>query len=69
MEAVLLGQIDLLITFGTEGNFRKETLTFKVVGFLGTYHTILSRPAYFKLKMPEPKGVITIDTKFQHSYE
>jgi hypothetical protein len=80
MEAVLLGQIDLPITFGTEGNFRKETLTFEVVGFLGTYHTILSRPAYakfmavpnytyFKLKMPEPKGVITIDTKFQHAYK
>jgi hypothetical protein len=24
---------------------------------------------YFKMKMPEPKGVITIDTKFQHAYK
>jgi hypothetical protein len=46
-----------------------------VVGFPGTYHAILGRPAYtkfmavlnftyLKLKMPRPKGVITIDTKF-----
>jgi hypothetical protein len=46
-----------------------------VVDFLGTYHTILGRSAYamfmavtnytyLKLKIPGPKGVITIDTKF-----
>jgi hypothetical protein len=75
MEAVPLGQIDLPVTFGTKGNLRKETLTFKVVDFLGTYHTILGRSAYamfmavtnytyLKLKIPGPKGVITIDTKF-----
>jgi hypothetical protein len=45
-----------------------------VVGFLGTYHAILGRPAYamfiavpkytnLKLKMPGLRGVITIDTK------
>jgi hypothetical protein len=28
-----LGQIDLLVSFGTPDNFRKETLTFEVVGF------------------------------------
>jgi hypothetical protein len=66
MEAVPLGQIDLPVTFSDKGNFRKETLTFEVVGFPGTYHAILGRPAYakfievpnytyLKLKMPEPK--------------
>jgi hypothetical protein len=51
-----------------------------VVGFPGTYHAILGRPVYvrfmavrnytyLKLKMPGPKGVITIDTKFQYAYE
>jgi hypothetical protein len=30
-----LGQIDLPVWFGTAGNFRKETLTFEVVGFRG----------------------------------
>jgi hypothetical protein len=58
-----LGQIDLLVWFGTPGNFRKETLTFEVVGFRGVYHAILGRPCYtkfmavlnctyFKMKMP-----------------
>jgi hypothetical protein len=44
-----LGQIDLPIWFGTQANFRKETLTFEVVGFRGAYHTILGRPCYAKL--------------------
>jgi hypothetical protein len=44
------------------------------------YHAILGRPTYakfmavpnytyLKLKMPGPKGVITINTTFQHAYE
>ena len=36
-----LGQIDLPVCFGTPANFRKEILTFEVVGFRGAYHTIL----------------------------
>jgi hypothetical protein len=43
-----LGQIDLLVLFGTPDNFRKETLTFEVVGFRGTYHAILGCPYYAK---------------------
>jgi hypothetical protein len=39
-----LGQVDLPVCFGTPTNFRKETLTFEVVGFRGTYHAILGRP-------------------------
>jgi hypothetical protein len=35
-----LGQLDLPICFGTPSNFRKETLTFEVVGFQGTYHAV-----------------------------
>ena len=57
-----------------------ETLTFEVVGFHGTYHAILGRPCYvkfmavpnytyLKLKMPGPRGVITIGTSFQRAYE
>jgi hypothetical protein len=80
MEAVPLRKIDMPITFGTTSNFCKETFTFEVVGFPGTYHAILGRPAYakfmavpnytyLKLKMSRPKGVITIYTKFQHAYE
>jgi hypothetical protein len=80
MEAVPLGQIDLHVTFVIVSNFCKETLTFEVAGFPWTYHAILGRAAYakftavpkytyLKLKMLRPKGVITIDTKFQHTYE
>ncbi|XP_066311156.1 uncharacterized protein [Miscanthus floridulus] len=75
-----LGQIDLPITFRDLSNYRMETLTFEVVGFHGTYHTILGCPCdakfmaihnytYLKLKMPGPCGVITIGTSFQHAYE
>jgi hypothetical protein len=75
-----LGQIDLAVTFGDPSNFRKETLTFEVVGFRGTYHTVLGRPCYvkfiailnytyLKLKMSGPNGVITICTTYQHAYE
>jgi hypothetical protein len=75
-----LGQIDLPICFGTPSNFRKETLTFEVVGFRGTYHTVLGRLCYaksmpipnytyLKLKMPGPKGVITIGPTYRHAYE
>jgi hypothetical protein len=68
-----LGQIDLSITFGDPSNFRKETLTFEVVRFRGTYHAVLGwlcyvkfmaipNYTYVKLKMPGPNGVITIHT-------
>src|SRR3990170_1252726 len=66
-----LGQIALDVVFGGEKNFRKERLTFEVVYFKSAYHAILGRPAYarfmarpcyvyLKLKMPGPKGMITI---------
>jgi hypothetical protein len=69
-------QIDLPVCFGTPSNFRKETLTFEVVGFQGTYHAVLGRPCYakfmvipnytyLKLKMPGPKGVITIGPTYR----
>jgi hypothetical protein len=43
-----LGQLNLRVCFGTPSNFRKETLTFEVVGFRGTYHAVLGRPCYAK---------------------
>jgi hypothetical protein len=62
-----LGQLNLPVCFGTPSNFRKETLTFEVVGFRGTYHAVLGRPCYakfitvpnytyLKLKMPALTG-------------
>jgi hypothetical protein len=74
------GQIDLPIWFGTPDNFRKETLTFEVVGFRGAYHTILERLCYakfmvvsnytyLKMKMPGPKGVITMRSSIEHAFD
>jgi hypothetical protein len=48
MEALPIGQIDLPVTFGDLRNFCTVILTFEVVGFSGTYHTILGRPSYAK---------------------
>ena len=75
-----LGQIALDVVFGTDKNFRKEKLTFKVVDFKSAYHAILGRPAYarfmarpcyvyLKLKMPGPKGVITVTGNRQRAEE
>ena len=40
-QAILIGQIDLPITFRNPSNYRIETLTFEVVGFPPVYHSIL----------------------------
>jgi hypothetical protein len=75
-----LGQIDLPIWFGTLDNFRKETLTFEVVGFRGVYHAILRWPCYakfmavpnytfLKMKMPGPKGVIIVVSSIEHAFD
>ncbi|XP_066381164.1 uncharacterized protein [Miscanthus floridulus] len=70
----------VLMDGGSSLNIMTETLTFEVVGFHGTYHTILGRPCYakfmaipnynyLKLKMTRPCRVITISSSFQHAYE
>ncbi|KAI4987171.1 hypothetical protein ZWY2020_019971 [Hordeum vulgare] len=79
-KAKSLGQIALDVVFGSDKNFRKEKLTFEVVDFQSAYHAILGRPAYarfmarpcyvyLKLKMPGPKGVITITGNRQRAEE
>jgi hypothetical protein len=75
-----LGHLNLPVCFGTPSNFRRETLTFEVVGFRGTYHAVLGRPCYakfmvvpnytyLKLKMLGPNGVITVGPTYRHTYE
>jgi predicted RNase H-like HicB family nuclease len=57
-----------------------ETLTFEVVGFSETYNAILERLAYAKfmavpnytyliLKIPDPKGFMTVGTTYQRAFE
>ncbi|XP_066316161.1 uncharacterized protein [Miscanthus floridulus] len=78
-QAYLVGQIDLLITFGNRANFRLKVITFEVVDFLGSYHTIMGWPCYakfmaipnhtyLKLKMPGPNDVITVSSAFLHAF-
>ena len=66
-----IGQVSLPLTFGSPSNFRTEKISFDVVDFDTAYNAILGRPALAKflmathygyqcLKMPGPKGVITI---------
>jgi hypothetical protein len=66
-----IGCIDLEVSCGTWDNKRKEMLTFVVDSFDIGYNCILGRPfllkfmavihtAYATIKMPDPKGVITI---------
>jgi hypothetical protein len=43
-----LKSIPLPITFRKLTNFCKEVITFEVVAFLGTYHSLLWRPCYAK---------------------
>jgi hypothetical protein len=80
MEALPIGQINPPVTFEDERNFRTETLIFEVVGFSRTYHAILGRPAYakfmavpnytyLKLKIPYPKGIITVGPTYQRAYK
>jgi hypothetical protein len=70
----------LPVFFVTPSNFCRETLTFEVIGFRGTYHAVLGRPfyakfmavpnyTYLKLKMPGPKGIITVGSTYRHAYE
>ena len=79
-KAESLGQIALDVVFGDSRHYRKEKLTFEVVDFQSAYHAILGRPAYarfmarpcyvyLKLKMPGPKGVITVTGNQQKAEE
>ena len=65
--------------FGNRANIRSKVLTFEVVDFLGSYHSILWRPCYtkfmailnytyLKLKMSGPNGVITMSSAFSHAF-
>nr|ABF96190.1 retrotransposon protein, putative, Ty3-gypsy subclass [Oryza sativa Japonica Group] len=66
-----LGKITLPVTFGQANNFRTEQITFDVAEFDTAYNAIIGRTAlakfmaashyaYQMLKMPGPKGTITI---------
>ncbi|KAI4995994.1 hypothetical protein ZWY2020_040496 [Hordeum vulgare] len=79
-KAKSVGQNGLDVVFGSDRNFCKEKLTFEVVDFQSAYHAILGHPAYarfmarpcyvyLKMKMPGPKGVITVSGNRQRAEE
>ena len=70
-KAYPIGRAILEVAFGDESNFRKERIAFEVVTFKSPYHCVLGRQAfakfmavphyaYNKLKLPGPKGIITV---------
>jgi hypothetical protein len=72
VEARCSGTVTLEVVFGSPENFRSEDLIFDIVPFRSGYHALLGRTAfarfnavphyaYLKLKMPGPKGVITVN--------
>jgi hypothetical protein len=53
-----ISHVCLLVTFGTEENFRAEYLAFEVADFRSSYHTIFGRPMLAKF-MPYPTTPIS----------
>jgi hypothetical protein len=73
-----LGRIALNICFSNRQNYRREKLDFEVMDWPSQYHAILGRPTfsrfmavphytYLVLKMPGPKGIITVKGSFEVS--
>ena len=74
-----VGRATLPVTFGTRDNYRTKYVNFEVAEFETSYHAILRRPSlakfmaipnhtYLLLKMPAPKGVLSVYGDLQTSY-
>ncbi|XP_066381623.1 uncharacterized protein [Miscanthus floridulus] len=70
-QAMPLGKNDLPVTFGNPINYRMETLTFKVVGFHGTYHVILRWPCAYECEVEccEHAAAIIASTELEAIWE
>jgi hypothetical protein len=75
-----MGKIQLEVLFGEKENYRREPIWFEVVHLNSLYHALLGRPAlakfmavphyaYLKMKLPGPRGVITIIRCYKKSIE
>ena len=78
VEAHCTGSITLEVVFESPDNFRSKELIFDIVPFRSGYHALLGRTAfarfnvvphyaYLKLKMPGPRGVITVNGNTESS--
>jgi hypothetical protein len=75
-----MGKIQLEVLFGEKDNHRRESIWFEVVNLNSPYHALLGRPAlakfmavphyaYLKMKLPGPRGVITVTGCYKKSIE
>jgi hypothetical protein len=75
-----MGRIQLEVLFGEKDNHHHEPIWFEVVDLNSPYHALLGRPAlakfmaiphyaYLKMKLPGPRGVITITGCYKKSIE
>jgi hypothetical protein len=75
-----MGKIQLEVLFGEKDNHRREPIWFEVVDLNSPYHALLGRPAlakfmvvphyaYLKMKLPGPRGVITVSGCYKKSIE
>jgi hypothetical protein len=73
-----LGKVQLEVLFGKKGNSRRDPIWFEVVDISSPYHALLGRLAlakfmavphyaYLKMKLPGPRGIITITGSFKKS--
>ena len=78
VEAYGRGSVVLEVTFGSPGNSRSKELLFTIAPFQSGYHAWLGRMAfarfnavphyvYLTLKMPDPRGVITVNGNTERS--
>ncbi|KAK3160945.1 hypothetical protein QOZ80_1BG0068960 [Eleusine coracana subsp. coracana] len=78
--SVPIGQISLLVTFGTRENFRTERILFQVADFDSACHAIIGQPTmakfmviphypYLILKMPGLNGIISLHSDLQNSFD
>ena len=78
IEANYRGSLVVEVTFGSPGNSRSEELLFTIAPLQSGYHALLGRTAfarfnavphyaYLKLKMPSPRGVITVNGNTERS--
>jgi hypothetical protein len=73
-----MGRVQLEVFFGKKGNSHREPIWFEVVDISSPYHALLGHPAlakfmvvphyaYLKMKLPGPRGVITVSGCFKKS--
>jgi hypothetical protein len=75
-----MGKVRVDVSFGGRDNCRVENLLFEVVDLDSPYHALLGRPAlaafmasthtaYLKMKMPGPRGPLTVVGNYKVSLE